>query len=186
MNLDKIAEERLFQNNSKEDIIRWSRDLKYFYYMRSRGGHNCEGDAFCTYLKYTDFDDLSTKLAQIGVVLNHLDEESIVFDPTKSYSLYDLDQLKITISQFKDIEQPQHTDIFGYKVHIWVLANCFEISISGTKKGVAYKVSDEDFNICLSLENEFDKLGWESIIDDSIKAEPHCISDERYPELFVE
>lgn len=184
MNLDKISEERLFQNNTKEEVMRWSQNLQYFHYMRSRGGHNCEGDSFCVYFKYTDREDLINKLQQIGVTLNKLEEGFIAFDPFESYSIDDLDKLKITIAHLSDLEQPQYVEVFGYKAHIWVISGRFEISISGTKDGQTYKVSEEDFQVCQSLETEFDKLGWSAILDEEIKQQIHCVSKEMYPELF--
>ncbi len=184
MNLDKIPDERLFQNNSKKEIMRWGRSLRYFHYMRSRGGHNCEGDAFCAYFKYNDLDDLKAKMSLIGVSLKELGENSRAFDPMKSYSLYDLDDLDVTISRFSHIVQPQSVDVFGYKIHVWVLDNSFELSVSGTKEGQAYKVMEEDFQVCSELESQFDKLGWISLLDHEIESKPHCVSKNMYPELF--
>ncbi|MDU1892071.1 MAG: hypothetical protein E6767_15410 [Dysgonomonas sp.] len=184
MNLDKISDERLFQNNTKEDIKRWCQNLRYFHYMRDRGGHNCEGDSFCAYFKYDSKDDLITKLKQLGVRLNSLEEGDIAYDPFESYSFDDLDKLKIVITQFKELEQPQYVSLFGHKAHIWIMNGRFEISVSGTKDGKTYKVSDNDFTVCLELEKEFDKLNWKSILDDEIKQQTHCISKEKYPELY--
>lgn len=184
METDKIPEDRLFQNNSKEEIRHWSQHLQYFHYMRGRGGHNCEGDSFSVYFRYTGREDLIAKMQRIGVEMKKLEDGFIAFDPLESYSFDDLDKLKITISQFGDLEQPQYVEIFGCKVHIWVMANQFEISVSGTKDGQTYKVSDEDFTVCLSLEKEFEKLRWKSILDDDITKQAHCISEQKYPELY--
>lgn len=184
MNIDKISEERLFQNNTKEEITRWCRQLQFFHYMRSRGGHNCEGDSFCVYFQYDNREDLIAKLSQIGVTLNTLPEGAIAFDPLESYSIDDLDKLRIVIPHFCDLEQPQYVEIYGYKAHVWVMNNRFEISVSGNKDGQTYKVSEKDFEVCLALEKEFDKLGWGSILDEEIKNQTHCISKEKYPELF--
>lgn len=184
MNIDKISEERLFKNNTKEEIIRWCRQLQFFHYMRSRGGHNCEGDSFCVYFQYDNREDLIAKLSQIGVTLNALPEGAIAFDPLESYSIDDLDKLRIVIPHFCDFEQPQYVEIYGYKAHVWVMNNGFEISVSGNKDEQTYKVSEKDFEVCLALEKEFDKLGWGSILDEEIKNQIHCISKEKYPELF--
>jgi len=184
MSTDKMPEDRLFQNNTKEEIIKWGNELNYFCYLRDRGGHNCEGDSFCAYFKYTDWDDLEERLSQLGISLKTLEEGDIAFDPFESYSFDDLEKLKITISRFKEIEQPQHTQINGYKAHVWVLDDKFEISVSGSKDGQVYKVSEKDFEICRELEKSFDMLGWKSITDDDIKKYPHCISKEIYPELW--
>lgn len=180
----RLTEDRLFQNNTKEEVSRWAKALKFFHYMRARGGHNCEGDSFCAYFLYNDEADLKDKLSKIGVELAPLEEGFISFDPTKSYSFDDLDKLKVTIAKYPNLEQPQHIKISGHKVHVWVMDNVFEISVSGTKDGKLYKVSEEDFEVCLLLENEFSKLGWESILDKEIELQEHCISEKIYPELF--
>lgn len=184
MNLDKISDDRLFQHNTREEIMYWCQNLHYFHYMRARGGHNCEGDSFSVYLKYNDREDLISRLSQIGIQINRLGEEDIAFDPFESYSIDDLDKLKITIAHFNDLIQPQYVEIFGYKAHVWVIADKFEISISGSKDGQIYKVSEEDFKVCQALEKEFDNLGWNTILDYDIKSQIHCISEEKYPELF--
>lgn len=184
MNLDKISEERLFQNNTKEELIRWCTNLRYFHYMRSRGGHNCEGDSFCVYFRYAGLDDLQEKLSLLGVTLNKLEDGYIAFDPFESYSFEDLDKLKITITRYPEYEQPQYAEIFGCKVHLWIMNNRFEISVSGSRDGKTYKVSEDDFGVCLALEKQFDKLGWNAILDEEIKEQIHCISKDKYPELF--
>lgn len=180
----KIEEDRLFQNNTKEEIVRWAKSLNYFHYMRARGGHNCEGDSFCAYFLYNDREDLIDKLSKIGIMLAPLEEGFISFDPTKSYSFDELDKLKVTIVKYPDLEQPQHIKLWGKKAHVWVMDNCFEISVSGSKDGKLYKVSEDDFAICSEFESEFEKLGWASILDKEIESQPHCISAKIYPELF--
>lgn len=182
--IDKIPESKLFQNNTREEIQHWCKHLRYFHYMRARGGHNCEGDSFCVYFKYNSFEDLTEKLKKLNVTLNRLTEEQISFDPFASYSIDDLDKIRITIPHFNDFEQPQYVEIWGYKAHIWVMPDRFEISISGAKDNKTYKVSGQDFDICLLIEAQFDLLEWSSILDHKIEEQPHCISKERYPELF--
>ncbi|MBD8389295.1 hypothetical protein [Dysgonomonas sp. BGC7] len=184
MGLDKISDERLFQNNTKEEISSWCKQLQYFHYMRSRGGHNCEGDSFCVYFKYDGLGDLKTKLGALSITLSNLKEGDIAFDPLESYSFDDLDKLKIVIPCYTDVEQPQYVELFGYKAHVWVMDFRFEISISGTKDGQTYKVSDEDFKACCALEKEFERLEWNIFLDEDIKSQVHCISRENYPELF--
>ncbi len=184
MSLDKIEDERLFQNHSKEVISNWCKNLKYFHYMRARAGHSCEGDSFAAHFLYNGREDLINKLAQIGVTLNELGPRDLVFDPFESYSIRDLDKIKYTIPGCDDLEQPKDAQIFGHKVYIWVQSNRFEISISGNENDNAYTVSDEDFEVCKDLEQEFEALKWNIYIDKEIKDHPHCISQEKYPELY--
>jgi len=184
MDIDKIPNERLFLNNTEEELKLWCKNLRYFHYIRARGGHNCEGDSFCVYFGFDGLDELITRLDQIGVKLNKLEEGFIAFDPFESYSFDDLDKLKMVIPQSYDLEQPQYVNIFGHKVHVWIMPYRFEISVSGTKDNKTYKVSDEDFEVCLALEKHFDELGWNSILDTDITKHAHCISKDKYPELF--
>lgn len=185
MDLDKIPEERLFQNNTKEDLQHWCKSLRYFHYIRAKSGHNCEGDSFCVHFRYGDENDLMEKLGRLGVTLHKIEEGSIAFDPFESYAFEDLDKLKMVIYRFDNIEQPQYVVVEGYKVHIWVHNYRFEISVSGTKDGQIYKVSSDDFGVCLQLEKLFDELGWEDIKDDDITGQYNCISKEKYPELYI-
>jgi len=184
MDFEKIPEERLFQNNTKEEIKHWCKNLRYFHYMRGRSGHNCEGDAFSVYFRYKDIEDLTNKLSQIGITLTELEAGFIAFDPFESYSFEDLDKIKKIVPGTYNVEQPQSVYIFGYKSHVWVSPSRFEISISGSGNGNTYKVSSEDFKVCIDIENHFDKLGWDKIVDENIKSYAHCISEKIYPELY--
>lgn len=184
MSLDKIDEERLFQNHSKETLSRWCQSLHYFHYMRARSGHSCEGDSFAAHFLYNGREDLLNKLSQIGVSLNEIGPRDLVFDPFETYSIRDLDKIKYTIPGCDDLEQPKDVLVFGHKVYIWVQHNRFEISISGNETDNAYAVSEEDFQICMNLEEKFDEINWRQYIDEEIKNHPHCISKDKYPELY--
>lgn len=185
MSFNKIPEEKLFSNHSKEEISNWCKNLNYFHYMRARAGHNCEGDSFAVNFKYDGKEDLIDKMSQIGIILKPLEKDLIPFDPFASYDIDDLDKIRYTIPGIDDIEQPQETSIFGYKVYIWVQPKSFEISISGTETDNVYEVSDSDFKVCSMLEKEFDKLSWSNFLDEKITSHPHCISKENYPELYL-
>lgn len=190
MNTDKISgrlsDERLFENNTREELKRWCKRLNYFHYMRARGGHNCEGDAFCAYFRYDDKDDLINKLAFLDVKVNPIEQGMIAFDPLDTYSFDDLDKIRITIPEHNDLEQPQNVNICGHKAHVWVQNGRFEISISGTGGRGGYQVSDADFEVCCILEERFDQLGWKTLVDKEIKSYAHCVSEERYPELYTD
>lgn len=184
MYLDKISDDRLFQNHPKEVLSKWCKSLHYFHYMRARAGHSCEGDSFAAHFKYNGREDLIEKLGQIGVSLNKLGKDDLVFDPFGTYSIDNLDKIKYAITGFEDLEQPKDVLAFGHKVHIWVQKDRFELSVSGNESNNAYEVAEEDYQICLALEKEFDKLGWQQFKDLEIKTLTHCISEERYPELY--
>ncbi len=182
--MSKFTEERLFQNHTKEQIMHWCQHLNFFHFMRARGAHYCESDSFCAHFSYSNLDDLNQKLGQLGVTLKTLDKNSIPFDPFGSYSIDDLDKIKYTIQGNNNLEQPQEVIVFDQKVHIWVQQSCFEISISGSKNDSNYEVSDKDFEVCLDLEKEFERLDWQQHLDSDITNHAHCISRKLYPELY--
>ncbi|NMA73139.1 MAG: hypothetical protein GX963_03060 [Bacteroidales bacterium] len=182
--LDKLGEDQLYENHDQSTLKRWGKSLSFFHYMRARRGHNCEGDTFAAHFTYNGRDDLIHKLNQLGVEVKKVSAEDLVFDPFKSYSFDDLDRIKYTIPGFDDLIQPNQEVIFGYSVHMCVQQDRFEIIVAGTKTGSAYEVTEEDFNICLALEKEFERLNWHQFLDKSIKKQPHCISEYLYPELY--
>ena len=184
MSLDKIEAERLFQNHTKETLARWAQSLHYFHYMRARAGHSCEGDSFAAHFMYNGREDLIYKLSQIDITVNEIGPRDLVFDPFESYSIRDLDKIKYTIPGCDDLEQPKDVTIKGHKAYIWVQSNRFELSVSGNQSNAAYTVSEEDFRVCQDLEKKFGELGWNKFIDQEIKTYPHCISKDKYPELF--
>lgn len=184
MDLGKISEERLFLNNSKTEITHWCKNLKYFHYMRARAGHNCEGDSFCAYFRYGDQETLTLRLGQLGIVLKELEPGCIAYDPFEDYSFEDLERIRVTTPRYPNLEQPQYVTALGHRVHVWIMGYSFEVSVSGSKDGKTYTVTDNDFQVCCELEKEFDKLKWSSLLDNDIKSQPHCISEEMYPELF--
>lgn len=184
MTLERISEDILFQTNTKEELLRWCPQLQYFHYLRARGGHNCEGDSFYVSFLYDDLDDLVNKLKGLGVTLQKIPEGSIPFDPMARYSLFDLDRIRNVVPGTKEWEQPGFVTIEGNEAHIWVMNNHFTISISGTKKENKYVVDEDDFLAAKAIESKFNTLDWLPFIDKNIIKETHCVSRERYPELF--
>lgn len=82
----------------------------------------------------------------------------------------------------KDLKiQEGHTQILDYKVFVWITGNTLNISLVGK---VPYVITEEDFQTCLEIEKEFDKLGWQSLVDKKIEENICCVSKSKYPELF--
>ncbi|MCK9179925.1 MAG: hypothetical protein PHQ88_05865 [Bacteroides sp.] len=182
--LDKLPEARLYENHNQTTLKKWCQGLRYFHYMRARRGHNCEGDSFAAHFNYQGRADLLEKLGQLKITLQEVGEDDLVFDPLKSYSIDDLDRIKYTIPGLPDLIQPNKESLFGYEVHLCIQQHTFELIVAGTQSQSAYEVSDSDYEVCLSIEKELDKLGWSSFLDQEIKKQPHCISATLYPELY--
>ena len=81
-------------------------------------------------------------------------------------------------------DKPGRSILFGYSAYVSVFGSTIKITVADTKRDTPYEVSDYDFQVCLALEKEFDKLGWQPIIDRKIEESICCISRTKYPELY--
>jgi hypothetical protein len=146
----------LFERHSKVTIKKWLRELRYFYLIRAWGGHANDGDEFQVAFKFSDEQDLISKLQQLGLKVHDC------------------------------FEQPGRSILFGYEAFVWVNENSVFITVSGTKDNNPYEVSEDDFKACRELEKCFDNLSWLSLRDNSLEHSVCCISRSKYPELFDE
>ena len=186
MQIEKLSDNWLFERHSRQTIREWLGQLRYFYYKRAWGGHANDGDEFQVAFLFTDKEDLLNKIGQLGLTLNVIPNDSkrpIIGLP---YPADEYNKFKNEIKQFTDLEQPGKTIIFGKKVFIWILNNSIQIIISGTRDGNRYEVTEDDLNVCIELEKQFDNLGWQTIIDKSLEKSVCCISQTKYPELYKE
>ncbi len=186
MEIDKLTDNRLFERHSKPTVKEWLRQLDYFYFIRAWGGHANDGDAFKVEFVYSDRLDLINKLGQIGITLNIIPDDFPRPIIGQSYPSAEFEKFKTEIKNQKNLEQPSHSIIFGHKAFIWVSANTFRIEIAGTKDNNLYEVTEEDFQVCIGLEKQFQKLGWHQLVDKTIEQNICCISKTKYPELFGE
>lgn len=177
MEIKKLSDDWLFQRHSKETIKKWLRQLRYFYLKRAWGGHANDGDEFQVAFLFTDREDLQEKMKQLGVTLHTIGDADTAGDSIP---------LKHEIKQYTDLEQPGHCTIFGQNVFLWVYNNSIHITISGSRDGNRYEVTEDDLKVCIALEKHFDTLGWEKIIDTSLEKNICCISQKNYPELYVQ
>jgi hypothetical protein len=184
MQIDKLSDTWLFQQHSRQTVKEWLRQFHYFYFTRAWGGHANDGDTFKVGFLYTDKQDLISKLGQLSVTLNTIPDDFPRPKLGHSYPSEEFEKFKNEIKQFKTLEQPGHSIIFGHKAFIWISDTTIEISISGTKDSNPYYVSEDDFKVCLNLEKEFDKLDWLELIDKKMEQNVCCISMVKYPELY--
>lgn len=155
MIIDKLSDEWLFQDHSKETIKRWLSELKCFYFIRAWGGHANDGDCFKTQLIYKDQKDLTEKLKKL-----------------------------LKKSSYDKKSQPGHQKLWGQKVFVWISKESIELSVFNSKGDDPYGVSEEDFKVCKKIEERMHKLGLHSQLDRRIEKSPCCISQSKYPELY--
>ena len=184
MGIEKLSDNWLFERHSKRTIKEWLGQLRYFYFKRAWGGHANDGDEFQVAFTFTNRQDLMDKLEQVDLRLKTIPDDFPRPVIGQSYPAAEFEKFKNEIKLYPDLEQPGHSVVFGQKVFIWVYDNSFQLTVSGTKDGNRYEVSEDDFKACLELENHFDKLGWKNIVDNSLEKSVCCISQTKYPELY--
>ena len=185
MQFEKLSDDWLFERHSKKTIREWLQQLRYFYFKRAWGGHANDGDEFQVAFTFTDRQDLIDKFGQLGLALHTIPDDFPRPVIGQSYPVAEFEKFKNEIKSYPGLEQPGHSIVFGYKTFIWVYDNSFQLSISGTRDDNRYEVSEDDLRVCLDLEKRFDKLVWKSIVDDSLEKSVCCISQTKYPDLFV-
>jgi len=186
MSTAKLSETWIFEQHPKEEIQRWINQLHYFEFKRAWGGHANDGDEFKVAFSFEDEKDLLYKLNQIGITVNTIPDNYPRAIIGKSYSYEEFKVFKSEILGFPNLEQPGGSQkVFGEQVFIWVNGNhYFEVTVSGSKDGNYFDVTEEDFDKCLRLEKEFDLLGWKK---GSGNKESVCVlSKEKYPELYFD
>lgn len=186
MQIEKLSDNWLFERHAQRTIRAWLRQLRYFYFKRAWGGHANDGDEFQVAFSFTDRQDLINKVGQLGLTLNTIPEDLPKPAIGQPYPTDEYNKFKNEIKQFIDLEQPGHSIIFEHKAFIWVHDHSIHISISGTRDDNRYEVTEDDFNVCIQLEKQFDNLGWAKTIDKSLEESVCCLSQAKYPELYGE
>ncbi len=184
MEIEKFQDKWLFQTHSKDSLKEWAKELRYFYFVRAWGGHNNDNDRFVASFRYSSKEDLLSKLQKLGIKANILPPDTPRPIVGKSYPAEEFWKFKITVRRFSDLEQPGKTIINSLPCHIYIDDGSIQISVSGTKDGNVYEVTNKDFEICKQLETFFDKFDLKSQRDFRVEENAGCISRKKYPELF--
>lgn len=186
MQIEKLSDNWLFEQHSKQTIREWLGQLRYFYFKRAWGGHANDGDEFQTAFLFTDRKDLLSKIGLLGLKINVIPDDFPRPVIGQAYTADEYNKFKNEIKLFNDLEQPGHSIIFGHKAFVWVYDNSIQITVSGTRDDNRYEVTVDDLNVCIELEKRFDDLGWQKIIDKSLEKSVCCISQTKYPELYAD
>ena len=184
METEKFSDKWLFQNHSKNEIMSWIQNLKYFNFFRAWGGHNNDGDRFEVTFNFNSKQDLLEKLNRLGVIINFVPADTPQPVVGVSYPSSEYWKFKSLVRQFPDIEQPGGTIINDIPCSIYIGENYFQISVAGTKDGDYYSVTNSDFEVAKQLESFFETLSPKLERDFEIEKNAACISQTKYPELY--
>lgn len=146
----KHSKDWLCQQHSFDKIKLWANSLTSFYFFRAFGGHANDPDAFETWIKYFDKEDLNNILTTLGV--DGLNEINTSGQKTINNNVW-----------FVSIDNQRKRITFS--------------------RGTNYNVTDEDFEVTLSLDKTFKNHGLDDRVDRDIVYYSCCVSRERYSEL---
>ncbi len=184
MQVDKLSKQWLFKKHSKETVKRWMHHLKYFYFIRAWGGHANDGDFFMATIHFGNTSDLLQKLAKLDIILPTFFLATSPAIPGPAYAKKQVSLMSQAVELLTEKKKIGRTNLWGKDVLIDIQHHILAISVSGTKDQNYFEVSEEDYEVCLFFEEQFDRFAWESHIDRSIEKNVCCISEKRYPELY--
>jgi hypothetical protein len=157
-----MNKEYFFKDYPKEDLLEWTKRLKYFHFLREVGGWAQDGNMLAVTFTCTDTADLIKKLKQLG--------EHVI----ETYNLNN--RIGWTKVLDHDVFIYFHNKLNG-------LDNQLEMSISGTNSDV-HDVTVADVNVAVELETLVDDLGWAKYKSNIIELRSNCFCKENFPELF--
>ncbi len=169
-----------------DTISKWINELNIFYFYQSKGGIGDDnGQSFKTSIKYTDKEDLLDKLKQLKIDIQTIPEDAPKPIKGQAYTSTEYALFKTGIKRFPDIEQPKNCELFGQKCFVYVFNDFIELSVSGhgsEQQVKSWLVSDKDFKVCKTLEQEICKLKLASDIDREVEKDKRYISKTFYKE----
>lgn len=182
MYLDKFDDNKIFSHNSREEIIKWVNKMKYFYFIKARRGHNCEGDRLSLFLSFKDNLEMHSLLHILGINLERAKQDAVKFDHFGDITIENLDKICYVIPNLPQYLQPQEVTVFDVPVFVWIQDNIIEIAISGAD-GNNYRVTENDFNNAMTIEANTNLIKLKPFLDNNIAKQPYCINLTNYPEL---
>lgn len=182
--MQKLPNEWLYEEHSKKQIQKWATQLNYFYFRRASGGQSSDDDEFLVSFSYTEKNELLEIFAKLQLKLGEINSDAERIIPGKPYTPEQTILLKHETNRFPDIEQPGITKIFDKPVFIWINDDSVTISVSRSRSPHSFGVSNKDFEICISLEKEFDQQNLSKIIQSPNPTDINSITKNKYPEIF--
>ncbi|NER14716.1 hypothetical protein GWK08_14765 [Leptobacterium flavescens] len=176
----KLSDDWLFMNFPKYHIRFWASQLKYGFFMRAANNHSKDGDSFQIWLEYKDVKELVEILDHLTIKLEKIPEEA----PKKSFWSKKPQIEQLRIPDLPEYEQPQHTKIDRIPCFCWIEDGRVCLSVSGSKDGNFYKVSEVDFRNCIKLEKILEEANLTSYVSEAYCEIGNCISRKTYPELY--
>jgi hypothetical protein len=143
---------------------RWARQLRYFRFHPSPGGHGDCPDMFAADLAYDGLDELLSIFVQLGCPLRRIPPGAPRPVPGKPYrsGSGEYEALAHPIPAWPDYEEPGLTRVLGIECHIGIGARRISFYLSGGKDRDFWSVSETDFRNALRLEEALPALGFKA------------------------
>ena len=138
---------------------RWARELRYFSYHPSPGGHGDCPETLCASIPYSGLDELLVLFEHMGRPLCRLPAGAPIPVPGKSYQGDDWASLKHPNSAWTDYQEPGIAPLLGIECNVSITRNEICIYLSGGKDRNFWSVSETDFRNAKVMEQALDALG---------------------------
>lgn len=139
--------------------VRWARQLRYFSFHPSPGGHGDCPETLSASIAYSGIDELLSLFVRMGRPLSRLPEGATVPVHGKTYTGDEWSALKHPITAWPDYEDPRIGPLLGIECVVSITGNKIAIYLSGGKDRDFWSVSETDYINAQAIERAFDELG---------------------------
>ena len=138
---------------------RWARELRYFRYCPSPGGHGDCPETLSASIPYRGLDALLTLFEKMRHPLRRLPVDAPRPLLGKTYTGDEWSALRHPISAWPDYEDPGFGFLLGVECHVTITGSLIHIHLSGGKNRDFWSVSAVDFRNAKAIEKALLDLG---------------------------
>jgi hypothetical protein len=168
---------------SERFLNHWAKRLKFFRYVKARGGFDGNIDKIILVLHFDCQEDILSFFDALAIPYKLHREQPSRPEPGKSYSVADRAKFLPIIPGTNWIEQPVWRTIDLVLVSVWGEMDRLKFTIVGPKEK-HWRITDTEFENAERLENIFEKYS-QRIIDPPIDSN-NCLCPKYYPQYWKE
>jgi hypothetical protein len=139
--------EYLYRSHSHDELVRWTRSMRYFRFQRAIGGHANDGDELLCALRSGNDADVVEIFSELGIPVREADAQEL----DSALRAGRPNRYGASNQWLSRIAQPGQVVIAGASVNVYVRAEQTELSLSGAA-GDYFEVSQLDVDNALRIE----------------------------------
>ncbi|HEY5372119.1 MAG TPA: hypothetical protein VIK01_00470 [Polyangiaceae bacterium] len=159
----------LYRNHSFDELVRWTRLMRYFRFHRAIGGHANDGDELLCALRSRDDADVSEIFTELGIPVREVDAQEV----DSALRAGRPNRYGANNQWLSRIAQPGTIVISGVSVSVYVRAEQTELSLSGAS-GDYFQVDELDVHNALRVETAMAGVANRVVLPP--RAGEHCFS----------